>query len=610
MKKTLLVLSILFLSCSQLFAGGDDRFKINNLKINNEHSEIGASYFQHGRVVFASTRPSSRPVSREWRQSKLPFYDMYISNIIDKTELDEPKLLAWDINQEFNEGPATFSADGEFMVFTSTTYDFKGVKRLKLVSSVVNSKGWGAPVELPFNNVSYSVGHPSLSYDGRTMYFASDMPGGFGGVDLYKVSRTEEGVWGYPVNLGAKINTKDNDMFPYIHNDGLLFFSSNGRGGLGGLDVFVANMSTGSATVNALPAPVNSAGDDFSFILAEDQKTGFFSSNREGGQGDDDLYSFTNSEPFKSAINVSGTVSDMAGKPVVGSKVQLLDEVGNILATLECEEGCPYKFDLEAGKKYSIIASKDGYNTSTELITVLEGDSQIKRDIKLSKDVKMALVGKVTDNATGMSIPNAKVTVFDNITKKPTIYTTDANGGFRHVLTDKQIGSNANFDIKLEADKYLSITSPYKRVLDREGDYNLTLETNLKMDKIQSGISRLEDLIHIKQITYALNSWEIRPEAALELDKIVAVMNINPTMEIELGSHTDSQGPDDKNLLLSNARAQSATDYIRARISNPERIYGKGFGESKIINRCKNNVKCTDLEHEKNRRTEFTIIKM
>ncbi len=610
MKTNFLFVGLFLVSCFQLIAGNDDRFKINNLKINNEQSDMGAAYYQHGRVVFASSRPSARPVYREWKKSKLPFYDLYISNIVDTVQLDDPQLLAWDINQHFNEGPATFSADGEFMVYTSNFYDIDGVKRLKLVSSVVNSKGWGAPVELPFNNVSYSVGHPTLSYDGRTLYFASDMPGGFGGVDIYKVTRTLEGVWGYPENLGEKINTKGDDLFPFIHNSGLLFFSSNGRGGMGGLDIFVANMTAGSATVEALEAPINSTADDFSFIMAEDQKTGFFTSNREGGKGDDDLYSFTNNKDFKSSIVLNGVVTDVNGQPINGTLVELQDENGNILATSTCEADCAFNFQIEPNKKYFVVAKKEGFYDTKEEISASGEEKEVTKNLKLAKIVKMALVGKVTDEATGNPIPNATVTVFDNVTKKKEVYTTDANGSFRHLMNNKRLNENAVFDIQLEADKYLTITRTYKRTLDKEGDYNLSLESNMRMSKIQTGVTKLEDLIDVKPIYYDLGSAEIRPDAAKELDKIVEVMNLNPTMQIELGSHTDSRGSDEANQTLSHLRAENAADYIKKRISNPERIYGRGYGETKLLNKCKNNVQCSDEEHQKNRRTEFKIIKM
>lgn len=610
MKTNFLFVGLFLVSCFQLIAGNDDRFKINNLKINNEQSDMGAAYYQHGRVVFASSRPSARPVYREWKKSKLPFYDLYISNIVDTVQLDDPQLLAWDINQHFNEGPATFSADGEFMVYTSNFYDIDGVKRLKLVSSVVNSKGWGAPVELPFNNVSYSVGHPTLSYDGRTLYFASDMPGGFGGVDIYKVTRTLEGVWGYPENLGEKINTKGDDLFPFIHNSGLLFFSSNGRGGMGGLDIFVANMTAGSVTVEALEAPINSTADDFSFIMAEDQKTGFFTSNREGGKGDDDLYSFTNNKDFKSSIVLNGVVTDVNGQPINGTLVELQDENGNILATSTCEADCAFNFQIEPNKKYFVVAKKEGFYDTKEEISASGEEKEVTKNLKLAKIVKMALVGKVTDEATGNPIPNATVTVFDNVTKKKEVYTTDANGSFRHLMNNKRLNENAVFDIQLEADKYLTITRTYKRTLDKEGDYNLSLESNMRMSKIQTGVTKLEDLIDVKPIYYDLGSAEIRPDAAKELDKIVEVMNLNPTMQIELGSHTDSRGSDEANQTLSHLRAENAADYIKKRISNPERIYGRGYGETKLLNKCKNNVQCSDEEHQKNRRTEFKIIKM
>lgn len=611
MKKSFLLLGFLIISIFTTTAQNKvGEFNIKNLDINNEQSDMGLSYYHHGRVVFASTRPSSRTVYREWKQSKLPFYDMYISNIIDTTQLDEPVLLDWPLNQQYNEGPSTFSADGQFMVFTVNTYNTEGVKTLKLMSSIVNSKGWGAPVDLPFNNLSFNNGHPSLAYDGTVMYFASDMPGGVGGVDIWKVSRTVEGVWGYPENLGPKVNTTGDEMFPFIHNSGLLFFSSNGRGGMGGLDIFMANMKTGSAKIEALASPVNSIADDFSFILDESQKKGFFVSNREEGKGADDIYSFTNKGQFKSSSSLEGVVSDRAGNIVDGATVELKDSLGNIIASTTTDAKGNYAFDVESGENYTIVVNKENYYESIEPIEIPLDTKEVKKDIVISKIVKMALIGKVTDNSTGSPIANANVTIFDKTTKKRLVYTTDINGMFRHPMNDKKLNENAEFDFQLEAPSYLTVTRNYRRVLDHEGDYNLSLESNTKMDKINNGVTRLEQLIDVKPIYYDVNLSDIRPDAAIELDKIVKVMNENPTLEIELGSHTDSRGSDELNQKLSQARATSAADYIKQRISNPQRIYGKGYGETKLLNRCKDGVQCTDKEHEVNRRTEFKIVKM
>jgi outer membrane protein OmpA-like peptidoglycan-associated protein len=300
----------------------------------------------------------------------------------------------------------------------------------------------------------------------------------------------------------------------------------------------------------------------------------------------------------------------MNGKPVEGTTVELQDENGNVLSSSTCEADCAFNFQIEPGKKYFIVAKKDGYFDTKEPISANEGEKEVTKNLKIGKAVKMALVGRVTDRSTGAAIPNAKVTVFDNVTKKKEVYTTDSNGSFRHSMNDKRLNENAVFDIQLEADKYLTVTRTYKRVLDKEGDYNLSVESNMNMDKVQSGITRLEQLIDVKPIYYDLGSAEIRPDAAKELDKIVEVMNQNPTMEIELGSHTDSRGSDADNQNLSHLRAENAAEYIKKRITNPERIYGKGYGETKLLNRCKNGVQCTDKEHEVNRRTEFKIIKM
>jgi outer membrane protein OmpA-like peptidoglycan-associated protein len=359
-----------------------------------------------------------------------------------------------------------------------------------------------------------------------------------------------------------------------------------------------------------LSAPINSVSDDFSFILAEDEKTGFFTSNRDGGKGADDLYSFTNSGKFKTSTVLKGIVTDATGKPVDGTTVELQDENGNILSTSTCEADCAFNFQIEPGKKYFLVAKKEGYFDTKEPVSANEGEKEVTKNLRISKAVKMALIGKVTDESTGSPIPNATVTIFDNTTKKKEIYTTDANGSFRHLMNDKRLNENAVFDIQLEADKYLTVTRTFRRTLDKEGDYNLSLESNLRMSKIQTGVTKLEDLIDVNPIYYDLGSAEIRPDAAKELDKIVEVMNLNPTMEVELGSHTDSRGSDEANQTLSHLRAENAANYIKGKITNPERIFGRGYGESKLINKCKNNVQCTDTEHQVNRRTEFKITKM
>ncbi len=284
------------------------RFILDTLSINSRYSDYAPSFYED-QLVFTSSRNFGRATSfiHEWNDE--PFLDLYaISNANEVKGLTKRNTsrLKGTINTKFHESSASFTKDKKTVYFTRSNFLHKKVKfnkkgyvLLKIFRAHFDGKKWGNVEELPFNSEEYSVSHPSISSDGRFLYFASDMPGGYGGLDLYVVEIDEYGCFKTPKNLGKPINTSGKETFPYIGDEGRLFFASNKHPGLGGLDVFVARTNRhGNIIIENLGKPINSNKDDFTFIIKEKAKIGYFASNRIGGVGGDDIYGFRQTIPF------------------------------------------------------------------------------------------------------------------------------------------------------------------------------------------------------------------------------------------------------------------------------------------------------------------------
>jgi outer membrane protein OmpA-like peptidoglycan-associated protein len=600
---------LLFIVVSNVvFAADNDRFKIRNLDMNSEESDIAPVYF-NGRVVYASSRDLNTEVKRVWSRTNLGYYDLYIGDPGGAGELIKTRYFNRKLNMKYNEGPLSFNRDGDFMAFTQNYYESKKIMKLKIMTSSLQDGKWDEPIHVPFNNPDYSVGHPALNHDATVMYFASDMPGGYGGTDIYKVTRNDDGTWGRPQNMGDKINTSGNEMFPFIHRDGLLFFSSDGHPGMGGLDIFVAHVSRGVGEVEHLDAPVNSAADDFSFILSSDQYSGYFSSNRDEGKGSDDIYSFTNNKKFINIAFLKGLVADNSGEFIQNAKVSLMDAEGAEVGVLDSDGKGTFNFDLDPNKPYQLVVQKDGYFPKIQNISELAVSDERSLNITLDKDPSISLLGVVTDKKTGSPVSNAKVKLIDIDNGTEEVMIANSNGIFTKKLEEKRLNEKINYNLRIEAEGYLSVSVNYNRLLDKEGQYDLNVEVDLMLEKIKVGETKLEDIVEVNAIFWDLGSFKVRPDAALELDKIVEAMNNNPNVHIELGSHTDSRGSDKQNLQLSDQRAKAASEYIKSKITNPERITYRGYGETQLKNKCKDGVKCSEEEHQENRRTEFRITK-
>ncbi len=591
-------------------------FTIENVSFNSEHSDFGGyNYYKGNNLFFLSSRRISA-ISRNWTWNGNNFLDLYTRN-----EKDRISPFSDKVNSNFHEGPLCFNGDESRVYFTRNNLakgelrkDIAGIQNLKLFMADVDNNGkWGNIQELTINSKEYSIGHPVFSLDGKTLYFVSDMPGGFGGSDIYKAQIKADGNLGTVINLGNKINTEGQEMFPWISKDGQLFFSSDGHIGLGGLDIFVAEINA-KDSINAVQHAgplLNSQRDDFAFILNKDGKNGYFSSNREGGIGEDDIYSFTLLKPFVFGRKLNGVLLDIESSiALVGVIVNLYDTDGNFLATTNTDENGAYSFDIEPGKNYSVDFQADGFIPKSYVLAASENNSgTIVQNVSLIKAPTVGISFLLTDRVSKKPLENVKIRITDKKTGKLVLEQTNTKSGeIVKVLETAKIGDVLSYSIELGKVGYCSKTISYNSTISELGIVNLSED----LEELKIG-SDLALMINIKPILFDLNKYDIRKDARVELDKIVKVMNENETLEIELGSHTDCRSSYAYNEKLSDERAKESAAYIKARISKPERIYGKGYGENKLkVNcPCEGDVKssCSEIEHQKNRRTEFVVMK-
>uniref|UniRef100_UPI0037BE3BEC OmpA family protein n=1 Tax=Flavobacterium sp. TaxID=239 RepID=UPI0037BE3BEC len=422
------------------------------------------------------------------------------------------------INTKFNESSPVFTKDGKTMYFTRNNYN-DGKKRKsddkvileKIYKADLVNNEWSNITELPFSNDNYKTAHPALSPDEKTLYFASNMPGSYGNSDLYKVSIDKYGKFGTPENLGPTINTEGRETFPFIDANNNLIFASDGHLGLGGLDIFEAkaNGKSFEKPIN-IGKPVNSTKDDFGYVV-NSENLGFFSSNRDGGKGFDDIYT------FKICTHMlTGIITDAETKEILpDAKVTLFDDKMTLISeTIASEKGI-YQFKIECNKKYYVRASKETYNTNEKSFDAVSIIGTSTLDIELKRNV---------------------------------------------------------FPIEVGTD--------------------------------------LAKLFNISIIYFDLDKWNIRPDAAEDLEKIIQVLQQYPAMTIDIRSHTDSRQTHKYNEQLSDKRANSTLEFIVNNGISRNRLTAKGYGETQLLNNCADNQPCSEEEHQKNRRSEFIVIKM
>lgn len=592
--------------------------KVQNAPFNTEQEDFGPA-IHNGKLFFTSSRRKSEAVNRTWLGNRLSFLDIYQADInaSDNSVSNIKAVKNKKVNKKYHEGPVAFAPDGKSVFITRNNYNEKAIDGTRLFSlyvSTLDGETWSEPEPIPFNSNDYSVGHATLSPDGKLLFFASDMPGGKGGVDIYR-SKWVDGSWSIPENMSS-INTSGDEMFPYFHESGAFFFSSDGYAGYGGLDVFVGLYKDDDVRqARNVGAPFNSSGDDFSVWMNKDAKSGMFSSNRSGGKGNDDLYTFAMDKPFSFARTIHINVKDDKGNKLSGVAVKLKDEKGKELGTFTSNEHAEVVYETpETGKFWFDGSKKDYFESSGSLAVGDDSPEVLNADLVMEKDPGFMLLVKVLDKKSSAVIDSVKVTLVNNMTGKEEVFYTNKDGFIKRPIYDKKLNDRVSYNIRMEKKGYLPKGTTYNKELTVPGVYDVSKDLNLSIEKMEVGTD-LAKAIDLKPIYFDLAKFNIRPDAAIELDKIVAIMNEFPSMVVELGSHTDCRGTAAKNLELSQKRADASAEYIKSRIKDPWRISGKGYGETKILNGCtcegpKKQPKYTEEQHAVNRRTEFLVVKI
>lgn len=574
----------------------NDSWVVRRLTINSLNSDMCAVPYKDG-IVFASSREDGKSKNQDWTSK--PYLSLWFSKG-KEDKFSTPVQLELADKSKFNDGPVCFSADGNEM-FITRNYEENGkiirdqnrIVRLKIqMAKMVNGK-FSEFKDFKYNDKTYSCAHPCLSPDGNKLYFSSDMPGGKGGMDLWVCNKVN-GEWDKPVNLGSDINTAANEVFPYIDYEGNLYFSSSGHVGLGGLDIFTAKNSNGVFTsVTNIGAPLNTTYDDFAYVYDKKNRCGYLSSNRDSKNENDDLYVFR-----KNCVPLDGLVYDKeTNLPIANAKVKI-SEGGNSFMDVTTDDKGKFTACLAIGQDYTFIASKEGYqNGNGEIKDVNDEPQSIK--IPLLQTPVFALEGHVYLEEDKSALVNHPVKLINLRTNEEKETLTDGAG---------------NYHFDLEPETNYKVMSFRENCADNFADRStigLKKSTILKAD---FGFFCQGDIIKIDNIYYDLAKWNIRPDAAKELDKLVVIMQKYPKMEIELGSHTDCRASYKYNMDLSEKRAKSAVEYLVKKGVEASRMVYKGYGESKLINHCECEgtrvVPCTEEEHQQNRRTEFKVLKV
>ena len=498
-------------------------YTIENAGINSKYSDYGSTIVDN-KLIFTSARDTGGVGQRKHAWTGEHFTNLYAAGVNGELIPSNPVRYDANVNSKFHEATPVFTKDGNTMYFTRNNYldgkkgkDANKVTLLKIYKATLVNNRWTNVTELPFNSNNFSTAHPALSSDEQTLYFASDRPGTIGQSDLYKVAINSNGTYGEPINLGVEINTEGRETFPFVTKDNQLYFASDGHPGLGGLDVFTTKINNDGSfgEVENDGAEVNSPKDDFGYYRDSEINKGFFSSNRDGGLGSDDIYRFTSKDKCKQILK--GIVTDSAtGETLAGVQLILLNKQYKVIAETTSDALGYYAFDVNCRRTYHIRANKKDYTSKETKLRTPEVTGETKLDIQLESTICRVAVGDDLGKCFG-----------------------------------------------------------------------------------------------IKMIYFDLDKSNIRKEAALDLAKILDVLIQNPTMKLDIRSHTDCRQTAKYNMALSDRRAKATIAWLVSKGIDSSRLTGRGYGESQLINDCgcepTNASNCTEEQHQMNRRSEFII---
>ena len=571
-------------AASKLYEKGGEVEVINATKINTNSTEFSPALYQNG-IVFASSRFKNGERDKKINET---FYELFYAEVDEEGLPLEPKEFSLRINSHLHEGPVTFNREGNLMYFTRN-YIRKGVRKanskgqtvMKIYEAHKGKKDWKHVRALSFCDDEYSYVHPTLSADGKKLFFSSNIPGGFGGMDLY-VSERINGKWSDPINLGEEINTAKNELFPFIHSSGNLIFASNGREGFGELDLYMIDISSrkwGKAT--NLGEPFNSPSDDLGLILNPEGNKGYFTSSREGGKGKDDIYMFNAPEGIwgrtrPKQVQALITIEDIQNhQKLDGVEVRIF------------EKSKESYYNTQGKKLYESVLMPSEVEDKTLVFKKLQNEiSQLGPPDLLTNQ----------KGETSLELEGEKKYLM-------LVYKAGYLSQTREftAITDAELPP---FNFRLER---IPVAVAKEKVPEKEEKPPITKDRKPLTD--ESTLAK-GSVIVLENIYYDFNKSYIRAGAAEELEELLSMMNRFPSMVIELSSHTDSRGGERYNRQLSMKRAVSAMQYLTARGISANRVQAIGYGESNLRNHCRDGVECSEEEHQYNRRTEVKVISL
>ncbi len=625
----------------------------NASKVNSEKLDFSPVFYGNG-IVFASTRTPEKILgSNKDNWTGDGYSNLYFAEYQVDGSLSKPMEFSAGLASKYHEGPLAFFPEGEEMLFTkniSRKVEEGGKERfLKIAKAVKEGRQWLRAGEIDLGDGNWNDAHPSLSADGKHLYFASDRPGGYGGMDLYVV-RYSSGTYSFPINLGPEINTPGNEVFPFIYADGTLYFASDGWGGFGGLDIFHSQPDAEGFWQQAanLGLPINSKKDDFGYVLDVTGTNGFFTSAREGGMGKDDIYQFTLPAPQSNTIshlpNTTVCILDeMTGERIAGASISVFSKTtdgsfigyekdymvklvasgtagsydrqriepdpfgyGNVINGIyETNKNGQTDLYLDHSKTYLLVAKMPDY----ELANIQFSPSSNEECFSLKPSNCINLAGKVSSKQHQQTIAGAAVTLINLCTGKQEDTASDEFGNYSFCLQ-----RGCDFIVKAAKTDFVEENALVSTINAADGAVNRDLQLTPAIGNSLASSTAPADLfaegvlIELENIYYDYGQSDIRPDAAKELDEVAQFLSRHPTLSVELRSHTDSRGDDDFNRALSLKRAETTVAYLVQKGINESRLTAIGLGEDQLLNNCDDGIECPDAAHQVNRRTEIKLI--
>jgi outer membrane protein OmpA-like peptidoglycan-associated protein/tetratricopeptide (TPR) repeat protein len=587
---------IQFLKNMDYYLSDSNLYELIVLPFNSDHSDFGSKYYDSG-FVFISSR-DKRVIMKNNAKSAMSEKEsplnLYYVEIDSSGSYQEPGHFKKELKTRFHEGPLAFYSDNRKVIFTRNNYhegkktkSNNGLLNVGLFTAEMDENlDWKNIEAFEYNHPDYSAGHPSLSEDNQRLYFSSNMPGGLGGNDIY-VSYNENGKWGNPINLGPEINTPGDEMFPYISDDSTLYFASDGWGGFGSLDIFRA-LGRDSIFLSAynLGFPINTNKDDFALIINEKERSGYFSSDREGGKGFDDIYAF-NVKSFK----IHASVLELFNKePIPDVLASLINIDGDTIDQKYSDNDGRFQMELPFDSEYTIKLDKDEY-TQYEYIhlSTLDRKSGIDSPDYYMWKHELFSAGIIYNNETHFPMPNVLVLLHNQTDNVFDSTFTDDQGKYVFPLQPDK-----TYDVIAEKEGYLAETLP--------------LMTNrVKKGTILNDFVLESEYIEKVFVYFDFDKSNIKSRFNPDIERMVNLLNKYPDSRFSISAHADARGSHAYNEALSDRRANSVKRYIIAKGIDASRIDTMGFGERLILNRCVDGVNCREIDHSINRRAELKV---